>query len=324
MNKEQSPFISVVVPVYNEEKNIRPFIARTVPILEKIGTYEIIFGLDPSSDDTERVLEEAAEQNSCVRYIRFSRRIGQPSAVLAGILNCGGKTCVAIDVDLQDPPEIIADLYKKYLAGADVVYAKRRSRAGETAVKRFVSYLGYKLINTTAEVEIPRDTGDFRIINRRVIEELRRLPENHGFLRGLVALVGFRQEFVEYDRDPRVHGKGNYNRYFGSLTIGFNGLVGFSSFLLSFVLLFGFVVAGIAFLGALAIFTSWLFSIDDYPIGYPSIIILILFLGGVQMISIGILGEYIGRIYDEVKGRPRFIIDKTKNISSIIDNGDRR
>lgn len=305
--------ISVVVPVYKEEKSIRPFLARIEPVLREIGRYEVLFCLDPSPDKTEQVIVEEIERNPSIGVLIFSRRFGQPAAVMAGIKSCSGQTCVVIDVDLQDPPELIGDLYRKLGEGYDVVYAKRRSRQGETMVKLAVSWLGYKVINAVTDVEIPRDTGDFRIISRRVIDELRSLKEGHGFLRGLVAFVGFRQTFVEYDRATRAHGKGNYNRYLGSLKIGLNGLVGFSNFLLTATLLAGLAIAGIAFVLAILIVITRILGVE-YPVGIPTLIVLVLFLGGVQLISIGILGEYIGRIYDEVKLRPSFIVDRAINV----------
>ena len=305
--------ISVVVPVYKEESNIRPFLARLEPVLQKIGTHEILFCLDPSPDQTEPVIVEEMKRNQSIGLILFSRRFGQPSAVMAGIHKCSGETCVVIDVDMQDPPELIFELYRKLSEGHDVVYAKRRSRKGETAVKLLVSWLGYKIINAVTNVQIPRNTGDFRIMNRRVIDHLCALKEGHGFLRGLVAFVGFRQTFVEYDRDERVHGVGNYNQYFGSLKIGLNGLVGFSNFLLTLTLLAGLAIAASAFLLAVVIVITRIAGVN-YSIGIPTLIVLVLFLGGVQLISIGILGEYIGRIYDEVKRRPIFIIDRVVNV----------
>jgi dolichol-phosphate mannosyltransferase len=182
--------------------------------------------------------------------VLFSRRFGQPAAVIAGIRLASGETCVVIDVDLQDPPELVAGLYAKLGEGYDVVYAKRRSRKGETLFKLALSWLGYKMINAVSDVRIPRDTGDFRIMSRRVVEELGRLKEGHGFLRGLVAFVGFKQTFIEYDRDVRAHGEGNYNRYFGSLVIGLNGLVGFSNFLLNMTLIIGLFVTIFSFFAA--------------------------------------------------------------------------
>jgi dolichol-phosphate mannosyltransferase len=182
-------------------------------------TYELVFALDPSPDRTEEVILEQIKRNPNIKLIVFSRRFGQPAATMAGIFSCQGDNCVVIDVDLQDPPELIADMYKKLQDGYEVVYAKRRSREGETLLKRLIAYVGYNVINKFSDVEIPRNTGDYRIMTRRVIEELARLNESHGFLRGLVAYVGFKQTFVEYDRDPRYSGIGNYNRFTGSLKV---------------------------------------------------------------------------------------------------------
>lgn len=310
--------ISVVVPVYNEESNIRIFLARIEPVLKKIGRYEILFCVDPSSDGTEGLILEEISRNKSIGMLVFSRRFGQPAAVIAGIRHCSGNSCVVIDVDLQDPPEIILDLYQKFIEGYDVVYAKRVSRKGETLIKLAVSWLGYKVINAITEIQIPRNTGDFRIISRRVMSELIALKEGHGFLRGLVAFVGFRQTFVEYHREVRLHGAGNYNRYLGSIKIGLNGLVGFSNFLLTATLIMGAIIAFSSFILAAGISITWLMGVN-YPIGTPTLIVLVLFIGGVQLMGIGILGEYIGRIYDEVKQRPMFIVDRAVNIESQIN-----
>src|ERR1019366_4876988 len=237
---EGAPLISVVVPVYKEERSIRPFLQRAEAVLGRLGSYEIIFCLDPSPDRTEEVIREEAERNPRIGLLVFSRRFGQPAATMAGILNCRGRWCVVIDVDLQDPPEMIEALLLKANEGFDVVTARRRSREGETLLKKFISSIGYSVINRIAEVPIPRNTGDFRITSRRVVEELRGLSESHGFLRGLVALVGFKQAEVLYERDARHAGPGNYNRYLGSLKIGFNGVVGFSTFPLQLMMWVGF------------------------------------------------------------------------------------
>ena len=186
-------------------------------------SYEIIFALDPSPDATEAVILKEIERNQAVKLILFSRRFGQPAATMAGILNCSGKRCVVIDVDLQDPPEVIEQLYAKSLEGYEVVYAMRTSREGETIIKRAVSYFGYSVINRLSDVQIPRNTGDFRIMSRRVIEELRKLSESHGFLRGMVAFVGFKQAAVSYSRDARFAGTGNYNRLVGSSVSALTG-----------------------------------------------------------------------------------------------------
>src|SRR5574337_1040777 len=178
--------VSIVAPVYKEAANIRPFLQRIEAVMAKMGVdYEIIFALDPSSDSTEDIILEEINRNPNIRLLVFSRRFGQPAATMAGILTCTGETCVVIDVDLQDPPELIVDMHKRLMDGYEVVYAKRRSRKGETLIKRVVARVGYWLIARLSDVQIPRDTGDYRIMTRRVIEELRRLNEMHGFLRGL-------------------------------------------------------------------------------------------------------------------------------------------
>src|ERR1700704_4747846 len=222
--------VSVVVPVYKEAGNIKPFLQRTEAVMAKMKvSYEVIFALVPRRKEPGAMILLEIERNPAVKLILFSRRFGQPAATMAGILNCTGEKCVVIDVDLQDQPEIIEQLYNKMAEGYEVVYAMRTSREGETLIKRVVSYFGYTVINRLSDVQIPRNTGDFRIMSRRVIEELRRLSESHGFLRGMVAYVGFRQAAVLYSRDARLTGTGNYNRLVGSLRIGLNGLVGFSS-----------------------------------------------------------------------------------------------
>lgn len=308
------PKLSVVVPVYNERDNILRFLGRLEPILEPIGSYEILFCADPSSDGTEQIIEEEIKRNPQIGVLVFSRRFGQPAATMAGIFHCTGETCVIIDVDLQDPPEVISELYTKLQSGYEVVYAKRRSRKGETLAKLCVSYLGYKVIHAISEVKIPRDVGDFRIISRRVIEELRAFHEIHGFLRGLVAFVGFRQTYIEYDRDERTHGKGKYNRFLGSLKIGLNGLISYSNFLLSISFSLGLLITACSSLVIVYMVIGLLLFGKPYPMGTVTIVTLIVFLGGVQLLSIGILGEYIGRIYDQAKGRPQYIIDRTVNV----------
>jgi glycosyltransferase involved in cell wall biosynthesis len=308
------PEISLIVPVYKEEANIRPFLARAEAVFEQMGkTYEIIFTLDPSPDRTEEIILEEINRNQNIKLMVFSRRFGQPAATMAGILTCTGETCVVIDVDLQDQPELIEQMYAKLSDGYEVVYAKRRSRKGETLVKRIISHVGYTLINKFSDVQIPRNTGDFRIMTRRVIEELRSLNESHGFLRGLVAYVGFKQAFIEYDRDERFAGVGNYNRLTGSLKIGLNGLISFSSKPLFVMSICGFILAGLSFLlGGWYVLQKFI-GIDLTP-GLSTTVLVVSFFAGVQLLGLGLIGEYVGRIYDEVKGRPMYIVDKKINI----------
>lgn len=307
------PLISVVVPVYKEEKNIQPFLDRTIPVLKRLGRYEILFCLDPSPDRTEQVIAAAAELDSGIGLLVFSRRFGQPAATMAGILNCKGEWCAVIDVDLQDPPELIETMFRKAEQGFDVVTACRGSREGETLVKKLVSAIGYKVINEIADVPIPKNTGDFRVMSRRVVEELRALRESHGFLRGMVSLVGFPQTEVLYERHARFSGAGNYNRYLGSLKIGFNGVFGFSKVPLQMMMWTGFLTAAFSILAIIYVIALKLWLGDDYPLGIPTVTVLVLLIGGVQLAGIGVLGEYIGRIYDDVRQRPLFIVDRAVN-----------
>jgi len=310
----EAPEISVVVPIYREEQAVRLFLKRIEPVLEQVGTYEIIFCYDPSPDRTKEIILEEIIRNPRIRMLVFSRRFGQPSAVMAGLHSCVGRTCAVIDVDLQDPPELILDLFRKLQEGYDVVLAKRRRRSeDEPLIRRLVSFVGYRVINALADIDIPRDTGEFRIMSRRVVDELCRLKEGHGFLRGLVAFVGFNQTIVEFDRTPRVAGTTNYHQYIGSIKIGLNGVIGFSNVLLTATLMSGLAIAGIAVLIGLYVATASLLFGMDYPMGLPTLTLLMVFLGGMQLVAIGILGEYTGRIYDEVKERPPYIIDRFVN-----------
>ncbi len=302
--------ISVVVPVFKEELNILPFLNRLNPVLTKIAdNYEIIFVLDPSPDNTEQVIIENSKINSNIKLIKMSRRFGQPAATMAGLAYSKGKRVVVIDVDLQDPPEVIFELNETMNQGFDVVYATRRTREGETLVKKIFAKLGYKVINALSEVQIPKNTGDFRMMSRRVVDEICALNEKHGFLRGLVAFVGFNQTGVFYDRDARNSGKGNYNRYLGSLRIGINGLVGFSAKPLNFMSAIGGIIAGLSFLLGGWYAAQKILGITLTP-GLSTTVILISFFAGIQLLSLGLVGEYISRIYDEVKNRPVYIIDK--------------
>jgi dolichol-phosphate mannosyltransferase len=301
--------LSVVVPVYREERTVPEFVRRLRPILEAVTPrYEIIFAMDPSPDRTEEAILGLRSGDPRIKLLKFSRRFGQPMATLAGLQYCSGAAVVVIDADLQDPPELVPEMVAKWREGFDVVYAQRRTRQGETLVKQAVSWIGYRLINRIAEVNIPPNTGDFRLMSRRVVDEVLRLKECHGFLRGLVALVGFKQTSVLFDRPPRFAGQGHYNRLLGSLRIGLNGVVCFSSYLLTLSSTMGFLIAGGSFLLGIVYAIMKIFGFP-FPLGNPTIVILILFMGGIQLISVGILGEYIARIYDEVKQRPKYIVD---------------
>jgi len=316
MGEETAIVISVVVPVYNEEKCIGVFLERTIPILGSLTCdFEIIFALDPSSDRTEDVFLVWRDKEPRIKLLKFSRRVGQPMAALAGLQYSSGEAVVVMDVDLQDPPELLKDMVAKWREGFDVVMARRRSRKGDTWFKQLTNFIGYKIIGWIVDPPIPPETGDFRLMSRRAVDEINRLKECHGFLRGLVAVVGFRQTSIPFDRPARLAGRTHYSRFWGSLRIGFNGIICFSNSLLSLSAKAGFLIAGSSFFMGIVYFIMKIFGFP-FPIGNPTIVILILFMGGIQLVSVGILGEYIARIYEEVKQRPKFIIDQAIGFNS--------
>jgi glycosyltransferase involved in cell wall biosynthesis len=301
--------LSVVIPARNEEENIEPLYTRLAAVLDAIDEEcEIIFSVDPSTDRTEELVGALCERDRRVRMLRFSRCFGQPMAILAGMEASSGDAVVVIDCDMQDPPEVIPELVRVWREGFDVVYAQRRSRDGETLPKRIVAALGYRALSRIAEVEIPPNTGEFRLMSRRVVDHVCALQESHGFLRGLVGLVGFRQTGVLYDREARTAGSSKYNRFLGSVVIGLNGIVGFSRYPLQVISFLGIVLSMLAFLLAL---TYFILKVSGYPfpIGNPTIVIVVAFFSGIQMLSLGVMGEYVGRIYDEVRRRPKYIVE---------------
>jgi len=245
--------LSIIVPVYKEEKNVPEFLRRMRGVLEGVTEdYEIIFSLDPSPDRTEEAILEAREQDGRVKLLKFSRRFGQPMATLAGMEYSSGEAVIVMDVDLQDPPELVLEMLARWHEGYDVVLPQRRQRSGEPWIKKTIAATGYKVINKIADVRIPPNTGDFRLMSRRVVSELVKLKESHGFLRGMVAVVGFRQIIIPFDRPARHAGETNYNRFFGSLRIGFNGIFCFSTYALTLSTMAGFIIATCSFLIALA------------------------------------------------------------------------
>jgi polyisoprenyl-phosphate glycosyltransferase len=302
--------LSIVVPVYNEEKNIRPLVTRITAVAHELHcSYEIIFVLDPCTDTTEQIILDLHQDDPFIKLLRMSRRFGQPACTMAGIHYASGDACVVIDADLQDPPELIKEMVVKWQEGYDVVYAQRISRKGETLIKRIETALGYWVINRIAEVNIPRNTGDFRLMSKKVVKQLKQLKEHDSFLRGLVAYVGFNQIGIPYHRDERFVGKGKYNRFLGSLRIGLNGVFGFSKYPLHIISIFGVIVSLFSLLLGLTYLVSKLINFN-IPWGNPTLVILISFLSGIQLLSLGIMGEYFARIYDEIQRRPLFIVDK--------------
>jgi dolichol-phosphate mannosyltransferase len=299
----------VVIPAYNEQDNVGAVYERIRAVMERLGIeWELIFSVDPCTDHTEELIMRLRAIDTRVKMLRFSRRFGQPMATIAGLEAARGDAVVVIDCDLQDPPELIGELLARWREGYEVVYAQRRTRAGETLPKRAIAALGYRVIKRIADVEIPPNTGDFRLMSRRVVENVVALQESHGFLRGLVGLVGFRQTSVLYDREARAAGTSKYNRFWGSLVIGFNGIVGFSRYPLQLISLLGLALAALAFLVAVA-YLGLKLGGQGFPVGNPTIVIVVTFFSGIQLLSLGVIGEYVGRIYDESRNRPKYIVE---------------
>jgi polyisoprenyl-phosphate glycosyltransferase len=301
--------ISVVVPVYNEEGNVEELarrVARIMTSLDGRPAYELIFVNDGSKDGTLSALRHAAREIREIVIVNLSRNFGHQLAATAGLEAARGDAVILMDGDLQDPPELIVDFLAKWREGYDVVYAVRRSRKGESWFKRTTAGLFYRGVRRLTKVDIPLDAGDFRLMSRRVVDALGSSRERHRFLRGLVSWVGFNQTGVEYDRDARFSGKTKYPLS-KMVRFAIDGVTSFSDVPLRMASLLGFVTSIIAF--AVGIYEVLLRLFTGYNLpGYTSTIFAILFLGGVQLIGIGILGEYIGRIYDEIKGRPLYLV----------------
>ena len=282
---------------------------KLIPIMQDIQrSYEIIFVNDGSTDNTLNVLLKAKSKNSQIRILNLSRNFGKEAALTAGLEHAMGEAVIPIDADLQHPPEIIIEFIKKWEDGFDVVVGKRTVRTGEGVIKKLTAKYFYKFHNQISDVEIPYNVGDFRLMSRKVIEALKRLPENQRFMKGLFAWVGFNTAVVEYEQAPRSAGKTSYNGL-KLWDFALEGITSFSTLPLRIWMYIGFLISFLSFLYGSAIVINTLILGVDTP-GYASMITIILFLGGIQLIGIGILGEYIGRIYKETKRRPLYIIEK--------------
>lgn len=304
--------ISVIIPSYNEEKNVGIMYERLTKTLSEItDSYEMIFVNDCSKDETLLRIKELATKDSHVKYLSFSRNFGHQIAVSAGLDFCTGEAVVIIDGDLQDPPELISKMYERYKEGYKVVYAKRKTREGETWFKKATAKIFYRLLASMTSIDIPVDVGDFRLIDRVIVEHLRNMPEKSKYIRGQIAWIGYKQTFVEYHRDARLYGTTNYPLK-KMLRFALDGITAFSDKPLKIASGLGIFSAIVSLLALVYALVSH-FCFHATITGWTSLILSVLFIGGVQLITIGIIGEYIARINNDVRNRPLYILDE-KNL----------
>ena len=301
--------ISAIIPSYNEQDNVGLMYERMTKTLSKISPdYEIIYINDCSKDQTLLRIKELAAKDTHVKYLSFSRNFGHQIAVSAGLDYCSGKAVVIIDGDLQDPPELIEQMYEKYMEGYKVVYARRTSREGETWFKKATAKIFYRLLASMTSIDIPVDVGDFRLIDQVIVKHLRNMPEKSKYIRGQISWIGYKQTFVNYHRDARIYGKTNYPLR-KMLRFALDGITAFSDKPLKIASGLG-IVAAIVSLLALVYALVAHFCFNSTITGWTSLILSVLFIGGVQLITIGIIGEYIARINNDVRNRPLYILEE--------------
>jgi len=306
---------SIVLPVYNESENIQTLYSRLSLVMRNMRKpYEVLFVNDGSYDTTKDMLTHIHDKDRHVKVINFSRNFGHQMAVTAGLAHCSGEYIGVIDADLQDPPEILPRFFAKLEEGNDVVYAVRTHRK-ESVLKRFSYFLFYRILRKVANISIPLDSGDFCVMRRRVVEAINTMPERNRFIRGLRSFVGFTQVGLEYERDARVAGESKYT-FKKLIRLAFDGIVSFSYVPLQILTFVGFSFFVFSIIGSLVTVYFKLFTNVYIPRGFPTTIITIMFIGGVNMLALGIIGEYIGRIYDEVKRRHPYIIESSLGIEN--------
>jgi dolichol-phosphate mannosyltransferase len=311
-----TPTLSVVIPVYNEEMNIGKLYQRLQNSLKPLNIdWEVVYINDGSKDRSLLVLQGLAETDHHVKYIDFSRNFGHQLAITAGIEHARGEWIVIMDGDGQDPPELLPDLLSKAQEGFEVVYARRRKRDGENFLKKFTARLFYRLLARITNIEIPVDTGDFRIIHRKIQRILSKMPEQHKYIRGQISWIGFNQTFLEYDREERMGGATKFT-YRKMMRFALDGISSFSTWPLKVATITGFLVSAVAFV--LIVYSLYQKFFGTTEPGWTSLHISVLFLGGIQLIGIGMLGEYLGRVSDNVKNRPHYIV-RDSNIADATD-----
>lgn len=303
--------LSVIIPIYNEEGNIPALYDRLKKVISVItADHELLFVNDGSRDRSIQLIKKLAANDNAVRYIDFSRNFGHQIAVTAGLDHAKGGAVVIIDADLQDPPELIAEMYEKMKQGYEVVYARRRNRKGESWLKKTTAKYFYRILASITSIDIPLDTGDFRIMHRSIVDVLKQMPEQQKFLRGQIAWAGFNQTYIEYDRDERHAGKTGYT-FKKMIRFALDGITSFSTLPLKFASALGFLVSIAAFFISLYVLYSKFVWNTAVP-GWASLMLVVLFLGGVQLICIGIIGEYISRMSANVRNRPLYVIKEMK------------
>ncbi len=305
--------LSVVVPVFNEQDNVKPFIDALTLAIKKYN-YEIIFVDDGSKDKTAAKVKQYAGKNNRIKLIGFCRNFGHQMALSAGYEASLGDAVITIDADLQDPPEIIPQMIEKWQNGIKVVYAKRKERRGESYFKLLTASVFYQLINMLSDTPIPMDVGDFRLLDRTVVNYLKNLKETPSFFRGLVSWPGFPTDYIYFTRKKRLTGKTHYG-FFKMINFALDGIMSFSVKPLRLSTYFGFLSGLTGFLGILYKIVERLLHPDQFTVGWTGLFTAIMFLGGIQLITIGIIGEYIGKIYQEIQNRPRYLIKEKVNFS---------
>ncbi len=312
--------VSLLIPAYNEEETLALLYNELNKVLDDIYNYEfeILFVNDGSSDNTLNILRNLRQRDNRVNYISFSRNFGKETAMAAGLDYVTGDAVVILDADLQDPPELIKDMIFYWEKGYDDVYAKRRSREGETWLKKFTSRTYYSLLQKMTKIPIQKDTGDFRLLDRRAVESLKKIREKQRYTKGMFSWIGFNKKEILFDRKPRAAGETKWN-YLKLFNLALEGVTSFTTFPLRISTILGILVSIFSILYMFIILIKSIIWKDPVQ-GYPSMMVTILFLGGVQLISLGIIGEYIGRIFNETKYRPLYIIDEHNN-EKINDGG---
>ena len=307
--------VSLVIPMYFEELVAEECYNRVASVLKNLINYEyeIVFVNDGSKDKTLEILEKIAENDKNVKVISFSRNFGHQAAVTAGLKETTGDAVVIIDADMQDPPELITEMLKLWEAGNEVIYGQRKTREGESAFKLMTAKMFYKTLNVLSDVDIPQNTGDFRLVDRKVVDKMNSLPEHNKFLRGLWSWLGYKQYAFEYERKKRVAGKTKYPLK-KMLKLASDGIISFSSKPIKLVGLLGMISIIISFIILIYALISYACNLNHLSAGWTSLMCAITFFAGVQLLSLWIISEYIGKIYDETKGRPQYIIDKKINI----------